>query len=121
MPSRDTVEAFAAMVESGDHTEAILEFYAEDASMQENIQPPRVGRYMLAEREKLVLAAQESVVSTRLSPIVIDGDQVVIRWRFEFTPKAGKPFAFEEVAWQTWQGEKIWREQFTYDPAQMGR
>jgi ketosteroid isomerase-like protein len=121
MPDRSVVEAFAAMVEAGDHVEAIRQFYTEDASMQENDAPPRVGRDALAAREKAVLSAQKSVVSTRLSPILIDGDEVAIRWRFEFTPLEGKPMTFEEVAWQTWRGDKIWREVFIYDPAQMGR
>jgi ketosteroid isomerase-like protein len=121
MPDRRVVEAFAAMVERGDHVQAILDFYAEDASMQENGAPPRVGRGALAAREEAVLSAQKSVVSTRLSPIMIEGDEVAIRWRFHFTPLAGKPMTFEEVAWQTWQGDKIWREVFIYDPAQMGR
>jgi hypothetical protein len=121
MPDRAVVEAFAAMVEAGDHVEAILQFYADNASMQENGAPPRVGRERLAERERAVLSAQKSVVSTRLSPIMIDGDEVAIRWRFEFTPLEGRPMSFEEVAWQTWRGDKIWREVFIYDPAQMAR
>ena len=121
MPDRRVVEAFAAMVERGDHVEAILQFYAEDASMQENSAPPRVGRDKLAAREQAVLAAQKSVVSTRLGPIMIEGDEVAIRWRFEFVPLEGKPMALEEVAWQTWRGDKVWREVFIYDPAQMGR
>ena len=47
MPSRDTVERFVAMVVSGDHVGAIEAFYAEDASMQENLAPPRVGKAAL--------------------------------------------------------------------------
>lgn len=119
MPSRATVEAFAAMVESGDHAEAIEQFYTDDATMQENTAPPRAGRDKLAARERMVLAAQKGVVSTRLSPIMIDGDEVAIRWRFDFEPLEGKAFSLEEVAWQTWRGEKIARETFFYDPAQM--
>ena len=44
MPSRERVEALIARVEAGKYVEAIGEFYAEDASMQENLQPPRKGR-----------------------------------------------------------------------------
>ena len=29
----------------------------------------------------------------------------------------GAKRGFEEIAWQTWKGEKIWREVFFYDPA----
>ncbi len=121
MPSRATVEAFAAMVESGAHAEAIEQFYTLDSTMQENTAPPRAGRDKLVARERMVLAAQKQVVSTRLSPIMIDGNEVAIRWRFDFEPLEGKAFSLEEVAWQTWRGEKIAHETFFYDPAQMGR
>jgi len=43
MPSADTLERFIARVESNDHVGAIRDFYAEDASMQENLQPPRAA------------------------------------------------------------------------------
>jgi ketosteroid isomerase-like protein len=44
MPSRERVEAFIASVVAGDHVRAIADYYTEDASMQENLQPPRRGR-----------------------------------------------------------------------------
>jgi hypothetical protein len=44
MPSRERVEAFIALVVAGDHVRAIADYYTEDASMQENLQPPRRGR-----------------------------------------------------------------------------
>jgi len=53
MPSRERVEAFVAMVEQGRYVEAIQEFYAEDATMQENGEPPRGGREALAEGDRI--------------------------------------------------------------------
>ena len=44
MPSRARLDEFIAVVESGDHAGAIERYYTEDASMQENAAPPRVGR-----------------------------------------------------------------------------
>ena len=43
MPSKQIVEAFIAAVVSGLHVEAIERFYAPDATMQENLNPPRQG------------------------------------------------------------------------------
>src|SRR5450631_3418229 len=43
MPSRERVNEFIAVVESGDHAGAIERYYTEDASMQENAAPPRAG------------------------------------------------------------------------------
>ena len=98
MPSLATLQAFAATVESNDHVGAILKFYAPDAQTQENRGSPRVGRDVLAERERAVLASVASVKTTRLGPLLLDGDHSAICWRFEFTGKDGKVRTMEEVA-----------------------
>lgn len=119
MPARETVDAFVAQVLSGAHVEAIRDWYAEDASMQENQAPPRVGRETLMEGERQALARAASVETELLSPPLVDGDRVAIHWRFTFTSPKGAVRAFEEIALQTWDGDKIRREVFWYDPAQM--
>jgi ketosteroid isomerase-like protein len=120
MPSRQTVEDFIALVESNRHDEAIERFYTEDASMQENLtEPPRQGRDRLVAHERAVLARAKTVASECVRPVLIDGDTVVVHWVFHFEFKDGSKRRIEELAHQTWKGEKIWRERFYYDPAQM--
>jgi hypothetical protein len=48
----------------------------------------------------------------------VSGDNVVIRWVFEFEWLKGGRMRMEELAYQRWEGEKIAEEQFFYDPAQ---
>jgi len=96
---------------------AIERYYADDASMQENDTPPRVGREVLMAGEAKVLARFERVTTEVIGPVLLDGDHVAIRWRFEFFPKHGPPKVINEIAWQTWRGEKIARETFFYDPS----
>lgn len=120
MPSRETVEAFVAMVESNRHDEAIARFYAPDATMQENLtEPPRRGRDVLVAHERAVLGRVASVQSRCVRPVLIEGDTVVIHWIFDFVFKDGKRRRIEELAHQTWAGELVSRERFYYDPAQM--
>jgi hypothetical protein len=121
MPSRATLQAFADTVESNDHVGAILKFYAPDARTQENDNPPRIGRDVLADRERAVLASVAGVKTTRIGPLFLNGDHSAICWRFEFTGKDGKVRTMEEVAWQTWRGEELIEERFFYDPLQMKR
>ena len=121
MPSLATLQAFAATVESNDHVGAIQKFYAPDAQTRENDGPFRVGRDALAERERAVLASVAGVKTTRLGPLLLDGDHSAICWRFEFTSKDGNVRAMEEVAWQTWRGEQLIEERFFFDPQQMKR
>ena len=116
MPSRETVEALIAMVESNQHDAAIERFYTEDASMQENAAAPRVGRDILVAHERAVLERMAHVHSKCVSSTV-EGDRVAIHWNFELTDKSGKVRRFDEIAWQEWRSDRIFRERFFYDPA----
>lgn len=118
MPTAATLEAFIARVESNAHVEAIAEFYTEHASMQENNEPPRIGRDVLMAHEAKALARTASVHSQCVRPVLANGDHVVIRWIFEFVQHDGSRRRLEELAWQRWEGERIAQEQFFYDPRQ---
>ena len=118
MPSHDRLEAFIARVEQNTHAEAIEEFYTLDASMRENMAPPRVGRDLLVEHERKVLARAKTVASRCVRPILVNGDTVVIRWVFDFVWLDGSTTRMEEMAHQRWEGESIAEETFFYDPAQ---
>jgi hypothetical protein len=118
MPAADTLERFIARVEANAHVEAIQEFYTEQASMQENHEPPRVGRDQLVAHEARALSMAASVTSQCVRPMLVNGNYVVIRWIFEFTGHDGSRRRIEELAWQRWEGERIAQEQFFYDPKQ---
>ncbi|MCX7306663.1 MAG: nuclear transport factor 2 family protein [Afipia sp.] len=115
MPTRARVDEFIAVVESGDHAGAIERYYAEDASMQENTAPPRVGRDALVAFERGILAKMKQVDSKAIASVV-EGDRVMIHWIFDMTTLSGKNRRFDEVAVQEWRGDKILRERFFYDP-----
>jgi len=119
MPSPETLERFIARVESNEHVRAIEEFYGPQASMRENQKPPRRGREALVEGERKVMDRARSVRSTCVRPVLVNGDHVVVRWRFHFQWNDGTSTAMEELAWQRWEGERIAEEEFFYDPAQL--
>jgi predicted SnoaL-like aldol condensation-catalyzing enzyme len=116
MPSRARVDEFIAVVESGDHAGAIERYYTEDASMQENAAPPRVGRDLLVAHERGVLARMSRVDSKAMESVV-EGDRVAIHWIFELTDHSGKVHRVDEIALQEWKGDLIFRERFFYDPS----
>jgi hypothetical protein len=121
MPTAQTLERFIARVEENAHADAIAEFYAENASMRENLKPPRVGRDSLIARERATLAKASHVKSTCVRPVFVNGDHVVVRWIFEFEWKDGTKTRMEELAYQRWEGERVVDEQFFYDPGQLAR
>jgi ketosteroid isomerase-like protein len=118
MPTADTLERFIARVEENAHAEAVEEFYTANASLQENQEPPRVGRDAAIARERAMLAKATSISSTCVRPVFVNGDKVVIRWIFHFEWKDGTATHMEELAYQRWEGERIAEETFFYDPAQ---
>jgi hypothetical protein len=118
VPDHEMLERFIAQVESNEHDKAIAEFYTEDASMRENQDEPRKGRDKLVAREQAVLARANSVTSRCVRPAFINGNLVIIRWKFRFVWLDGTLTEMEELAYQRWEGNQIAEEQFFYDPAQ---
>jgi ketosteroid isomerase-like protein len=118
MPTQEVLERFIARVESNEHDKAIAEFYAAHASMRENQEEPRQGRDNHVAREQSVLSRTKSMTSECVRPVFVNGDHVVIRWKFHFGWLDGTSMDMEEIACQRWEGDRIAEEQFFYDPAQ---
>lgn len=120
MPSKQIVEAFIATVVSGRHVEAIEQFYAPHATMQENLMPPRRGLANLVASERDALARQKEIATRPVDFFAIDGERVVIHWIFDFTTLEGRKFMLDELSMQRWENDKVVEERFYYDPAQFG-
>jgi ketosteroid isomerase-like protein len=119
MPTLERVQNFIARVEQQDYVAAIMHFYHEDASMQENMGEPRRGRDRLVAHEMDVLARFGNMPVRKVERFAINGDLVFINWIFEIRQPDGSFRPMDEIAVQEWDGDRIRREQFYYDPAQM--
>ncbi len=118
MPTIERVRAFVAMVEAGMYVEAIREFYTDDATMQENFGAMRRGRDAMAAHEEGVLNTVKRITTRPGTTYAINGDLVMVRWVFDIVQADGKGFTLDEVACQSWRGDRIAQERFYYDPAQ---
>ncbi|HEY2358832.1 MAG TPA: nuclear transport factor 2 family protein [Phenylobacterium sp.] len=118
MPDRERVLAFVALVEQAKYVEALEQFYHPRASMQDNQQEPRIGLERLIGDERATMARFQTMKTDAVTDLLIDGDKVMIRWRFTFTPAEGPPMVMEELALQRWDGDRIAEERFFYDPRQ---
>jgi ketosteroid isomerase-like protein len=119
MPDTVRVRAFIALVENGHYVQAIEDFYHPDASMQENGAAPRSGREALVAHERKVLAGLTAMKTRCVETFLVDGDHVVVNWVFEMTGADGVTRILDELTLQTWDGDRIRRERFYYDPAQL--
>jgi ketosteroid isomerase-like protein len=121
MPNRDRVLALIAMVEQGRYVDALEAFYSEDASMQENLDPPRRGLRSLVDGERRVMAGFREIRARKVETFFVEGGRAVINWVFDFVGHDGSTFTQDEIAVQRWQGDRIVEERFYYDPAQRTR
>lgn len=117
MPTRDRVHAFIDLVVGGAHDQAIADYYHADATMQENLKPPRVGRDALIAHERAAMARVKHIHTHTPVHVAIDGDTVAINWTFDFTSHDGITRRLIELALQSWDGDRIRTEQFFYDTA----
>lgn len=121
MPTLERVQSFITRVEQQDYVAAIMHFYHEDASMQENLGEPRRGRDALVAHEMETLLRFGNMPVRKVDRFAINGDVVFINWIFEVNvPNVGIRL-LDEIAVQEWEGDRIRRERFYYDPAQLGR
>jgi ketosteroid isomerase-like protein len=114
----ERVIQLTGLIEKGKFLEAIEEFYAQDAVMQDNEDPPRVGLANILAHERKVMAAFTMHVN-RADSFLVDGDRAAIKWIYEYTDARGRRHRLNEVAYQEWRDGKIVRERFYCDPAQM--
>lgn len=119
MPSREVLDAFVQMVEQSDFVEAMKTFYAADATIQDNNEPVRVGLPALIEHERKTLAAFERIDARCVDPPLVDGDRVVVHWSFSFHHVSGSVLHLDELAKQTWRGDKLASERFFFDSRQL--
>lgn len=118
MPDRERVAAFVACVEEGRFVAALEEFYRPEASVRENLAPPKTGRDKLVAAERRTLEQVRSIRTRKVQRLLIDANLVAINWVFEIEYPDGRTAVLDEVALQRWEGDRIVEEQFYYDPAQ---
>ncbi len=117
MPSLQRVRDFIARVEARDYIGALLDFYHEDATAQDNFGNLRHGRDALIAHEIDIANRFGSVPVRTVERFAVNGDNVFINWIFELKSKDGVVRILDEVTMQTWRDDRIASERFYYDPA----
>lgn len=120
-PTLERVRSLIARVEQQDYVGSIMHFYHTDASMQENMGEPRCGRDALVAHEMEIVLRYGSMPARKVERFAVNGRFVFINWQFEVTLPSGEKRVLDEVAMQEWDGDRIRRERFYYDPTQLAR
>lgn len=105
------------MIFSGRLLEAFDQYYAEDVVMQENNDPPTVGKAANRAREVAFLESVEAFHDGGVTNMAWNDETgvVMIENFMDVTFKGGNRVKLEQVAVQTWKDGKIIRERFYYN------
>lgn len=111
----ELVSQLVAHVTQGKILEAYDALYAENVVMQENNNPPTVGKAANRVREEQFVGSVKEVHVNRAANVLVDGNKAVIEWVLEFTNQDGVRLKFDQIALQTWENGQITEERFFYD------
>lgn len=113
---RSLVQALNTLIVSGETLEAMDRFYADDVTMRENENEPRVGKAVCIAHERQLLAGLSAYTATLYRQVVNEAEGFVFsEWTFETTNAAGQSSRFTEVSVQQWRNERIVAEKFYYN------
>ncbi|HEY6990533.1 MAG TPA: nuclear transport factor 2 family protein [Bryobacteraceae bacterium] len=101
-------------ITKGDILAAFDQFYAEDVSMQENSEPPFVGKAANRKREEEFVTSVQEIHSVKLLSSAVNGDVSFSEWEFDATYKGGTRIKLSEVAVRRWKNGQVAQERFYY-------
>ena len=109
---RDRVQDLQNYIAQGRVMDAMDEFYADEVSMQENLDAPTVGLAANIEREKEFLANVKEWKLFEVKSIGIEGNVAFVESVSEFVTQDGTNVHSEQVSRSVWKDGKIVDERF---------
>jgi ketosteroid isomerase-like protein len=108
------IEDLIAKVVGGKALEAFDRYYADDVTMQENEQPPRVGKAACRAFEEDFLSKIKAVRTYVCDGYVISRNKAYVVYRIDADHAEWGTLNMSEVAIQEWSNGKVVREKFVY-------
>lgn len=113
---QDKLEDLFAYIRQGRILDAINEFYAENAAMQENDEPPTVGRKANLEREKQFLSTVKEWKRFEVTAKGVGDDVTFYETVMDWIATDGNPVHVEQVVVAKWQDGRITHERYYHNP-----
>ena len=102
------------LVQQGNLMEAFEKYYHQDIAMQENSNPPVVGKDVNRKRELEFVGNIQEFRSASVEGLGIGDDISFVIWKYDYTHKEWGVRNYTQVSVQNWQDGKIIKEQFFY-------
>ena len=113
---KQNVDAFLKLLTKGEFVQAAEFFYAEDVNVFENQKLVRAGRKQCLEYEQGQLEHQTTPPVVKLRKVALNEAMgyAFLEYTLRFTDIRNRPMRIDEVAVQSWEGDKISEERFYY-------
>jgi ketosteroid isomerase-like protein len=112
---QDRLEDLLSYIREGRILDAINEFYAEDAVMQENNLPPTAGREANLEREKQFLSTVKEWQRFEVTAKGVGEDVTFYETVMDWVTTDGTPVHVEQVVVAKWRNGKIIHERYYHN------
>ena len=109
-----SVKDHISLILAGKALEGLEKYYAEDAVMQENDQPPRVGKATNRAFEQDFFSKVTTVRTLANDGYVVSGNRAFVVWRVDIDHAEWGTINNTQVAIQEWKDGRIVREKFVY-------
>lgn len=106
--------ALNKMILDGEVLAAFERFYTDDVIMQENSDPPVVGKAANRQREEAMLGNLTHFGAELLGSAVADG-VTYSEWIYTITSRDGRRQRLCEVSARRWRGDRVFHERFYYE------
>ena len=108
------IEELNALVLNGKTMEAFEKFYHQDVQMQENENPPVIGKEANREREQEFLNNVSEFRNASVEGVASNGNISFVIWNYDYTHKQWGERNYRQVSVQHWKDGQIVKEQFFY-------
>lgn len=110
----EKISSLNDLVLKGRPMEAFEEYYHEDVVMQENENPPTVGKEANRKREEEFYASVTELRSAKPLKVTIGEGITMVQWQYDYTHKDWGVKNYTQISVQEWKDGKIIKEQFFY-------
>jgi ketosteroid isomerase-like protein len=111
---RELEDKMNQAIATGKGMEAFEELYADDCTMQENSDPPRVGKAACRDYEYKFFEMIEAFHGAAVSNVTAEGNVTYSQWHNDFTLKGMPRTAYTQITQRIWRDGKIAHERFFY-------
>ena len=108
------LEELNQLVLEGKALQAFEQFYHQDVVMQENQQPPTIGKQANRTREQYFLNNVNEFRSANVLAMAESGNVSFVIWKYDYTHREWGVRNYTQVSVQHWQEGLIIKEQFFY-------